>query len=166
MGSRIFIDGYNFLWASDRHRPEAIRDFESAREEMLARLSGHPLLARHQVRIVFDAYKTDSLDRSTETRGDIEVQYSRGGETADQVLKQLATEFGNGAIVISSDREVARFAEKKGCGVLGSHEFDRLLNEEGLRDDEEEDEYVTQNRKGPSHRLPKARRQALNRLRR
>ena len=33
-------------------------------------------------------------------------------------------------------------------------------------DDEEEDEYVTPNRKGPSHRLPKARRQALNRLRR
>lgn len=151
MATRIFIDGYNFLWASDRHRPEAIHNFEEARNHMVERLSRNELLARHHVTIIFDAHKTDSLDSSSESIHGIEVQYTRGGQDADSVLKKRATEFGNSAIIISSDREVARFAEKKGCGVLGSHEFDRILFQ--LPDPD------------PANRLPKAKRQALARLR-
>ena len=68
----------------------------------------------------------------------------------------------DGAIIISSDREVARFAEKKGCGVLGSHEFDRVLNEPMGLEEEEEEEGEKQ---GSAYRPKKARRKALARLR-
>lgn len=167
MATHIFIDGYNFLWASDRDRdrPEAIHSFEGARRSMVERLSRHPQLARHRVTVVFDAHKTDATDRSSDQMGPIEIVYTRGGETADEVLKRQATELGPAAIIISSDREVARHAEKKGCGVLGSHEFDRFLNENRLTQEADQDEDDEPDSSGPSHRLPKAKRQALARLR-
>ena len=164
--AQIFIDGYNFLWASGEHRPEAIDDFQQARDHLIARLAGHPRLARHQVTVVFDAYKTDATSSSIDMIGGIRVQFSRGGETADDVLKEAAREHRDAAIVVSSDREVARFAEKQGCGVLGSHEFDRVLLEEiNLEEDDEEALYERPAKKGPSRRDPKARRKALARLR-
>jgi predicted RNA-binding protein with PIN domain len=184
MPTRIFIDGYNLLWASDLHRPEAIRNFEEARGALIKRLAGHPRLARHKVTIVFDAHKTESSSGSTEKVGSITVQYSRGGQTADEVLREKAKQYGSGAIIVSSDREVARYAEKKSCGVLGAHEFDRLLEEPHHDDDWGEDEMGPDNegraegdpqreanskslrsKKGPARRDPKARRRALARLR-
>lgn len=166
MAARIFIDGYNFLWASGEHRPEAIASFQSAREHMIARLAHHPRLARHRVTIVFDAHKTDSTNLSSETVQGIEVVYSRGGQSADDVLKDYARELRDAAVIISSDREVARYAEQKGCGVLGSGAFEQLLNEDLPAEDEEEAEPASRApKKGPARRDTKARRKALAKLR-
>jgi predicted RNA-binding protein with PIN domain len=164
MGTHIFIDGYNFLWASGEHRPEAIHNFQEARDHMIQRLAGHPRLARHQVNIVFDAHKTETDWTTSETTGGIEVVYSRRGQEADDVLKDYAREFREAAVIVSSDREVARYAEKKGCGVLGAGTFERVLNE-GIPDEDEEDEPPRPTKKGPSRRDPKARRKALAKLR-
>ncbi len=165
MGTKIFIDGYNMLWASDTHRPEAIRNFEESRADLIARLATSPRLQPHTVTIVFDAYKTDSIYGSTEQVDGIEVQFTRQGQQADSVLRDQAREFGSGAIIVSSDREVARYAEKRGCGVLGSHEFDNLIDQPIRDDEEDEDEERDTSKKGPSRRDPKARRKALARLR-
>ena len=165
MGTKIFIDGYNLLWASDTHRPEAIRNFEESREHLIERLAANPRLARHQVTLVFDAHKTDSYDGSTEEVGGLAVRYTRRGQLADEVLRERAKQHGSGAIIISSDREVARYAEKRGCGVLGSHEFDRILDEPIIDVDEDfEEEEPPPQKKGPARRDPKARRRALARL--
>lgn len=166
MGSKIFIDGYNLLWASDTHRPEAIRNFDNSREMLIARLAENPRLQPHEVTIIFDAHKTDSSGESVAKVKNIEIQFTRGGQTADHVLKEMAKQYGSGAIIISSDREVTRYAEKKGCGVLGSHEFDLLLDKPRIEGDFEEEEETRNNiKKGPSRRDPKARRRALARLR-
>ncbi len=167
MATKIFIDGYNLLWASDTHRPEAIRNFEHSREELIQRLAGSPRLARHQVTIVFDAHKTDAYDLSSETIDGIEVQFTRQGQSADSVLKKLARQHGSAAVIISSDREVARYAEKRGCGVLGSHEFDLLLDSPPASEDDafEDADEISYSKKGPARRDPKARRRALARLR-
>ena len=164
MGAHIFIDGYNLLWASDVHRAGAIRDFEGEREALIARLAQSPRLAPHQVSIIFDAHKTDSAESSTAQMGGIEVRFTRHGQQADAVLREMAAQHGSGAIIISSDREVARYAEKKGCGVLGSHEFDRLLDAP-VPDMTDEADETTHSKKGPARRDPKARRRALARLR-
>ena len=163
--SRIFIDGYNFLWASGEHRPEAISSFQEAREHMVARLAAHPRLAKHQVTVVFDAHKTDSTSIASETVKGIEVVYSRGGQSADDVLKEYARELRDAAVVISSDREVARYAEQKGCGVLGAGAFERLLSEDIPPEGDEDEGPATRDKRGPERRDRKARRKALARLR-
>lgn len=167
MATRIFIDGYNMLWASDTHRPEAIRNFEHSREELIARIAASPRLKRHKVTLVFDAHKSGGSEGSSEKVKGIKVRFTRGGQQADDVLKEMAKQYSSGAIIISSDREVARYAEKKGCGVIGSHEFDRLLDEPVYEGefDEEEDSPNNNDKKGPARRDPKARRRALARLR-
>ena len=165
MGTRIFIDGYNLLWASDTHRPEAIRNFDRSRLALVERLADNPRLKPHDVTIIFDAHKTESSEASSETVQNIEVRFTRGGQKADHVLREMAKQYGNGAIIISSDREVTRYAEKKGCGVLGSHEFDLLLDKPFVPDELEEEESTNNEKKGPSRRDPKARRRALARLR-
>ncbi len=168
MATRIFIDGYNLLWAADTHRPgNAIRNFEGSRDALIERLAEHTGLAKHQVTLIFDAHKTDAACESSERRGNITVMFTRQGKTADAVIRELCQQYRHGAIVVSSDREVARYAEKKGCGVLGSHEFNRLIDDPNFNDwdEDDEDNYPEPKKGGPARREPKARRRALQRLR-
>jgi predicted RNA-binding protein with PIN domain len=150
--TKIIIDGYNFLWQEALFRDEAITSFEKGREKLLQWLSAQAPLQNFEVMVVFDAHRTYQRDPSRESYEGIHVVYTAGGQTADELIRELAAEYTAGAIVVSSDREVARHAEKKGCGVLGSREFQTLLaNPEAFALD-------------PSRKLPKSKRKAIAKL--
>lgn len=152
MATKIFIDGYNFLWQERIFRDEAIRGHDKGREAVLKWLTGQARLGEFEVTVVFDAYKTDSFHPTAQAMQGIQVVFTAGGQSADDYLREAAALHGPAAIIVSSDREVMRHAEKKGCGVLGSREFqDALQNAESLDLD-------------PSRKLPKGKRKALNRL--
>ncbi len=152
MPTKIIIDGYNFMWQDQLFRNEAIRGHDKGRSMVLKWVASTPRLQEFEVTIVFDAYKTDALHASEEKVDGVTVVYTAGGETADDLIRQLASRYAGAAIIVSSDREVARYAEKKGCGVLGSREFQRVIEAPADFDTD------------PSRKFPQAKRRALARL--
>ncbi len=152
MATKLVIDGYNFLWQDGLFRDQAIRGFDKGREKVLDWLATQPLLQSFEVVVVFDAYKTDASHPSEETIRGLRVVYTAQGQRADDLIREMAALHGSAAIVVSSDNEVARHAEKKGCGVLGAREFQRVLERPETFDFD------------PSHKLPKGKRKALSRL--
>jgi predicted RNA-binding protein with PIN domain len=152
MASKIIIDGYNFMWASNPFRDEAIGNLETGRNELLKWLSQQETLRNFEVTVVFDAHHTESSHPTQMSHQFIRILFSSGGQTADDLIRELAAELGPSAIVISSDREVMRNAEKKGCGVLGSREFQNVV--------EHPENFAVD----PGHKLPKGKRKALAKL--
>lgn len=108
------------------------------------------------------------MEQKERTRG-IELIYSKVGEKADEVIKRLIREKGAGAVVVTSDREISRFAEKISVPVIPSEQFQERMERASFQQEkevEEEEERGIQ-RKGPSRRLSKKDRrlkQALKKL--
>ena len=73
------------------------------------------------------------------------------------MIKRLVREKGSGAIVITSDREVSKFAEKMDVAVIASDQFREKIQQSEFNVDKisEEEEGEGFKRKGPSRRLSK-----------
>jgi predicted RNA-binding protein with PIN domain len=108
--------------------------------------------------VVFDGWQGGWSTEKIDKKKGIEIIYSRLGEKADEVIKRLIKEKGSEAIVITSDREVSRFAERMAATVISSEQFQKKIerstvNEEEIFEEEKEERYFK--RKGPSKRLSK-----------
>lgn len=152
MATKILIDGYNFLWQDRLFRDEAIKGHDKGRASVIDWLSKRPQLQNFDITVVFDAYKTDSFSPTEQSERGFRVIFTARGQSADDWIRAAASDLGPSAVVVSSDIEVMRHAEKKGCGVLSSKEFQIALD----RPDTFEAD--------PSRRFGKAKRKALNRL--
>lgn len=165
MALHLVIDGYNLLHASSNG---AFGDIEAERERLIDGLAAYRRLKRVRLTAVFDGIASGRLSRSREMRSGIEVVFSRDGEEADRILKELAREKKGSATIVTSDRDVASCAEAAGAVVIGSEEFRRLLDialYEDLKGVETQDEEETvREKKGPSRREPRAVRRKMNRL--
>ena len=73
------------------------------------------------------------------------------------MIKRLVREKGSGAIVITSDREVSKFAEKMDVAVIASEQFREKIEQSEFNVDKifEEEEEGGFKRKGPSRKLSK-----------
>jgi hypothetical protein len=167
---RVIVDGYNFI----RQSPELSRiesqGLEAARRELVRRLSDYRHRKGHQIVVVFDAAEGIYSSQRQEWSHGISIAYSKRGETADEVIKRLASTGREGVVVVTSDRELAIFAEKQGSTTIRSDEFEQkmirptvLLAQDDLPEEEEEDR-SGQRKKGNPKRLPKARRQRQAKL--
>lgn len=80
------------------------------------------------------------------------------------MIKRLVREKGSGVVVITSDREVQRFAERMAVSVISSEQFREKLEvstnrfEEIFEEDEEEEKEIK--KKGLSRRLSKKEKRA------
>lgn len=163
MSSRLVIDGYNLIGvSSDFH------DIEELRDDLISDLAVYRRLRRVKLTVVFDATLTGRLTGSRETRDGVEVVFSRGGERADDIIKDRCRT-GGGLTVVTSDREVATYAASRGAVVIGSGEFlgllERALYEDLKGEDIDKDEYEEASpRKGPSKKPGKTERRKINRL--
>ena len=165
MALHLVIDGYNLLGASSH---DAFRDIEAERERLIAALAAYKRLKRVKLTAVFDGTSSKRLTRSREMRSGIEVIFSRDGEEADRILKDLAREKKGSVTIVTSDRDVASYAESNGAVTVGSDEFRRLLDlalyedMKGVKTEDEEE--GARDKKGPSRKEPKALRRKMNRL--
>jgi predicted RNA-binding protein with PIN domain len=109
--------------------------------------------------VVFDGWQGGWNTEKREHQRELEIIYSKLGEKADEVIKRLVKEKGSGAIVITSDRDISRFAERMDVAVIPSESFREKLEvcpnrfEESLEEEEEEERGVR--KKGLSRRLSK-----------
>ena len=162
----IIVDGYNVI----RQWPELARldrgDLQSGREALLRELQMYLRAKGHRITVVFDGREQGGLSEAAERAGGIGVRYSRRGETADAVIARLAAEGGEGAVVVSSDREVAAAARRQEAAWLPAAEFMAKVEESRLASWKggEEEDHPAKPGKGAARRLPKAERRRQRRL--
>jgi predicted RNA-binding protein with PIN domain len=169
----IIVDGYNLIRQSDTFRHSEMKSLEEGRNALIRSLAGYRKLRGHRITVVFDGWEGGSPREERDLAFGVEIIYSRLGEKADEVIKRLLKTGSEEILVVTSDREIAAFAERRGKTAIASPEFaarldriaagDRPADTPGAKDDDEERRGAK--RKGPSHRLSKQKRAALARIR-
>jgi hypothetical protein len=168
MAVHLVIDGYN-LTAAMTASGSAAMDLEEIREALIRRLAAYNRIKRHRITVVFDGKKSVSLSRGRMNQSGIEIRFSRYGEEADQILKEIAMDERDKMTLVTSDRAVASFAEAQGAVTVPSDEFNEiLLNAEyadmkGTMDLDEESD-VAINKKGNPRRLSKQEKKRIQRI--
>lgn len=177
--ARIIIDGYNLIRRSQSLSIIEAVNFERGRLELLKRLSVYREIKGHDITVVFDAANTDNVDIERDQKGGVVILYTQRGQSADEVIMDLARRFKGEAIIVTSDNEILKTAQKAGCGIIESGEFEKKVREALLYDDDRfrgrgGDESVKPihkrwmtkltKKKGPAFRLPKAKRRGMAKL--
>ena len=158
----LIIDGYNLL-----HVDRSLTNLNSVqlqweRERLIDRLSTYRKLKPREVTVVFDGWQEGWSAETREKRKGIEIIFSKLGEKADEVIKRLVKEKGSGTVVITSDRDVARFAQRMDLAVIPSEQFEEKLEEGSshMLEESPEKEESAMKKKGPSRRLSKKEKRA------
>lgn len=162
----IIIDGYNVI-GSDAG---LTGNLEQKRNSLVQQLVNYHKNKGHGVTVVFDGWRSGSIDELEQKRDGICIVYSRLGEKADSVIVRRARRQSTGCVVVSSDREVRNAVERLGAVALYAGEFkDMLYHIRRSFDDEELDDAPRgTSKKGNPRRLSKKerkRREKLNKLR-
>jgi len=111
-----------------------------------------------EITVVFDGWQGGWSTEKREKRKGIELIFSKLGEKADEVIKRLVREKGTGVTVISSDRELSRYAEKMAVAAVSSDQFKEKVENalmKGEKDFQDEEERGGEKKKGPSRMLSK-----------
>ncbi len=172
MSVHILIDGYNLIRQSPTLSDIDRRSLEQGREALLECLSSYKRVKHYPITVVFDGADADThMERRTRWKG-IAVVFSRPGELADSVIKDIVNRERERAVVVTSDRDIADFAAKHGAETVDSIEFEGKMKmavqpDPGLTDlrDEEEGWLPTTRKKGPSRRTSKRERKRRVRTR-
>jgi len=118
--------------------------------------------------VVFDGIHSGYLSRNQEMRDGVKIVFSKGGEEADYVLKEMVSEQGSGLTIVTSDRDITRFAEDRSAVVIPSAEFNELLDQceyLDIKNGNEEDDYEEdRQKKGPAFKASKKDRKKKQRM--
>jgi uncharacterized protein len=172
----IIVDGYNLIRQSDTFRQSERKSLEEGRNALIRSLAGYRKLRGHRITVVFDGWVGGSPTEERDLAGGVEIIYSRLGEKADEVIKRMLEKGDEERLVVTSDREIAVFAVRRGKTAIASSEFDALLvrsaagssppDDSGKTEgDDDDDDRTGLKGKGPSRRLSKQKRAALARFR-
>ena len=162
MTVRLLIDGYNLIRQSGSLRTQENLALELGRKALLERLWEYKRVRGHRITVVFDAASKGSLGEEQSVEKGIKVIYSSQGETADSVIKRICQKEGGNVLVVTSDRELADYAESCGSVSLDSEDFEAkmemalCLDVKGAEVDEEEEGWSPRKgtrKKGPAKRL-------------
>lgn len=169
MAIHIIIDGYNLIKQSPVLSRLDHIDIEKGRDELISRLADYKKVKKHGITVVFDGCKGGGIKQErTKNRG-IDIIFSKKGEEADEVIKRIVEVMRERIVVVTSDREIADFSERRGAAVIPSGEFEMrmemaVFSEEKGFDEELDDEPIKKTiytkKKGPSKKLPKSQRRA------
>lgn len=164
----LIIDGYNLLHVNRSLIRLNSTQLQWERDRLIDQLSAYQKLKPCGITVVFDGWQGGWSTEKRERKGGIEIIFSRLEEKADEVIKRLVKEKGSGAIVITSDRDVARFAERMAVSVISSEQFREKLEvsankfEDIFEEEEEEEKGIK--KKGLSWRLSKKEKRARTAL--
>ena len=171
----IIVDGYNLIRQSGTFRHSEMKSLEEGRNALIRSLAGYRKLRGHRITVVFDGWEGGSPTEERDVAGGVEIIYSRLGEKADEVIKRLLEKGSEESLVVTSDREIAVFATRRGKTAIASAAFDALLEQSAAgsspadvsgatEGDDDDDDRTGMKRKGPSRRLSKQKRAALARF--
>ncbi len=128
MAKHVIVDGFNVI----RRDPELSHieklDFYRAQETLIDKLAKYKQGTHHQVTVVYDGGGGPSSFRQQQQKKGIKVIYSSQGETADDVIEQMAASNQgqrSGFIVVTADRALGQACLHHGVTVLSPDELMR-----------------------------------------
>ena len=152
----LIVDGYNLLHvAHSLIHLDSIR-LQWERDRLIDQLSAYQRLKPCGITVVFDGWQGGWSTEKREKKKGIELVFSKLGEKADEVIKRLVKEKGSGAVVITSDKDIARFAGRLRVSVISAEQFQEKIERSSVVFDEtlggEEEEEKGAKIKGLSRR--------------
>jgi predicted RNA-binding protein with PIN domain len=162
---RWLVDGYNVIRRDPELHAREAESLEAGRTALLALLARLASRVSDDFTVVFDGARRGGGSPSP---GRVQVVFSRPPESADDVLRRLATTLREGAIVVTSDRAVQDSARRSGAVAVGAEAFVEAAtgSDQAEPDGEDVDERDTSARRGPSRRPSREVRDAARVLRR
>jgi uncharacterized protein len=171
----IYIDGYNLIRQSVRLRRFERISLEAGRNALIDWLAQYKCRKDHRITVVFDGWVSGSALEERDYSGGVHMIYSPKGVKADDVLKRIIASSDEEILVVSSDREIASYATRRGKAALPSPGFEDIVNRQltaqaepgyaRMKDEDEEDDSRPGHKKGPAHRLSRAQKQAQTKIR-
>jgi hypothetical protein len=163
MPLHIIIDGYNLIRQSPILSAIDRRNIQAGRSALIDLLASYKRMKPHKITVVFDGIGDSVFSSEKEIIKGIEVRFSRRPDSADTVIKELASGLREKALVVSSDTDVARFAGAKGAAAMNSPSFEgkvraavSYIGGPGMKIEETDEERRTDTKKkGPGRRLSK-----------
>lgn len=127
MKQLLVVDGYNIIhdWPELRALTEKT-GLDAARDRLLETLADYSGFYQLDVVVVFDAYKTDRMSLTLETRAGVEVVFTRKAETADQYIERLVDSLDPRAVqvrVATSDAMEQTVALGRGAIRMSAREL-------------------------------------------
>lgn len=170
MSLHIIIDGYNLIRQSPLLSSLDRRDIQLGRKALIDLLASYKKIRPHRITVVFDGISDSLFSSAKEKTKGIEVRFSRHPDSADMVIKELASGYRDKALIVSSDMDVVRFAEAKGAATISSPTFENKIrsaasyfNGAGTDNEEEGERRTGTKKKGPGKRLSKKKRLNVSR---
>ncbi len=171
----ILIDGYNLIRQSITLRRFERHSLEAGRNALVSWLAQYRGRKDHRITIVFDGWLSGPAQEERDYSSGIHIIYSGRGIKADDVLKRITASSDEEILVVSSDREVASYATRRGKAALSSPEFESIVDKQlaapaddeffDQKDEDDEDDSRPVNKKGTARKLSRAQRQAQNKIR-
>ena len=114
----IIVDGYNIIFAWDVLARQAKSDLDAARRQLCDMLSSYAGFTKCRLILVFDGYKQKGSTGEKSQFHNIQVVYTREGQTADRSIEELAAEIGNSyAVKVASSDSLVQLSSFR-SGVL------------------------------------------------
>ncbi len=154
----LIIDGYNLLHIALPLFQGAPEDFQRRRDQLIDQLSSYRQKRPCEMTVVFDGWRGGWVTEKRDRKKGIDLIFSKLGETADEVIKRLVKERGSGAVVVTSDRDISKYAQRLSVAVIPSDQFRERIDHSSLQaegQEASEEEETERSKKGPSRRLSK-----------
>ena len=119
----LIIDGYNLLHVGRSLTRLSATDLQRERDRLIDRLAAYRRGRLCDITVVFDGWQSGWATENRGRQKGVDLVFSKLGEKADEVIKRMIREKGAGVTVITSDREIARVAEKISVSVVPSEQF-------------------------------------------
>ena len=121
----IIVDGYNIIFAWEALANQAKSDLDAARRQLCDALSSYAGFTKHRLVVVFDGYKQKGSTGEKSQFHNIQVVFTREGQTADRYIEELAAEIGNNYAVrvASSDGLVQLSSFRSGVLRMSAREL-------------------------------------------
>ena len=164
MAMHLVIDGYNLIRQSAMLSAREELSLQLGRDALLERLRQYKRLRSHRITVVFDAANKPNVAEERSQHKGIRIIYSGQGATADTVIKRICRNEGEKVVLVTTDRELASYAEGCGSVAIDSQDFEARMemalyvDVKGVEEEDEEERWHPDKgtrKKGPAKRLSK-----------
>ncbi|MFL6589318.1 MAG: NYN domain-containing protein [Chthoniobacterales bacterium] len=111
----LIVDGHSVIFAWPELRALHVRRTSLARDALTKQLRDYQDWTGTKVAVVFDG-KGESVDVSS-FPGEIQVFYSRAGQTADSIIERLASKYGGRHKLLVATSDVLEQETAAACGA-------------------------------------------------
>ena len=129
----VIIDGYNVIRSSGFADDYNFNKLENQRNAFISLLSVYAASSSNRVSVIFDAANTDSLHWSRGQVDGVDVYYSSGGQSADDLIKEFVENAQNprDCMVVTSDKAIQFFARSLGASIVSAKDLYAKLKKKG-----------------------------------